>query len=152
MMNQENKPAEATVDPFDGKPTPEQTYPVTVDGQEVSLTLAQLIDAAAAGLSKRNQAARLSSAAANVPAGQIYAEFVAEYPDVRPEDIPEEVWQDAQTEGSLVSAYRRYENEQLRARLAALEQNERNRAQAVGSAAGEGEPAGVDPVAAALLA
>ena len=43
-----------------------------------------------------------------MPNGQIYAAFVEEYPDVRPEDIPQQVWEWAQQEGSLVSAYRKW--------------------------------------------
>ena len=69
---------------------------------------------------------------------------------MQPGDIPQEVWQDAQTEGSLVSAYRKYEIALLKAQLQALEQNARNRQQAVGSAAGDGQPAQMDPVIAAL--
>lgn len=82
----------------------------------------------------------------------IYAAFVREYPEIKPEDIPSEVWQRAQEENSLVSAYRRYEIETLKAKLAALEKNAENEKNAVGPAAGDGEPAGTDPVIAALLA
>lgn len=156
-MNQPtNQPGSKPFDgqnPFDENAAPAQeVYPVEVDGQTVPLTLEQLIEAAAAGLSKRSQAARMGRAAGQVPSGQIYAEFLAEYPDVRPQEIPEEVWRDAQEQGSLLAAYRKWENAQLKARLEALEQNDRNRRAAVGPAAGEGEPAYTDPVAAALLA
>ena len=114
-----------------------QTYPVEVDGDIVELTLEELIDAAAQGLSKRN--------------GQIYAAFVEEYPDVRPEDIPQQVWEWAQQEGSLVSAYRKWEIAELRDELAALEMNQKNRRAAVGPAQSDGEPTGADPVTLALL-
>ena len=118
-----------------------QTYPVEVDGDIVELTLEELIDAAAQGLSKRNAYIRRNRAANAMPNGQIYAAFVEEYPDVRPEDIPQQVWEWAQQEGSLVSAYRK----------AALEMNQKNRRAAVGPAQSDGEPTGADPVTLALL-
>lgn len=126
-------------------------YEVTVDGETLNLTFEQLLEAAAAGLSRRNESARLTRAAARVPSGEIYAAFLREYPDVKPEEIPQSVWQDAQAEGSLVSAYRKWEIERLRAQLAALTTNRKNQETAVGPAAGDGEPAGTDPVAEALL-
>ena len=109
-----------------------QTYPVEVDGDIVELTLEELIEAAAQGLSKRNAYIRRNRAANAMPNGQIYAAFVEEYPDVRPEDIPQQVWEWAQQEGSLVSAYRKWEIAELRDELAALEMNQKNRRAAVG--------------------
>ena len=117
-----------------------QTYPVEVDGDIVELTLEELIDAAAQGLSRRNAYIRRNRAA-----------FVEEYPDVRPEDIPQQVWEWAQQEGSLVSAYRKWEIAELRDELAALEMNQKNRRAAVGPAQSDGEPVGADPVTLALL-
>ena len=114
-------------------------------------TLEELIDAAAQGLSKRNAYIRRNRAANAMPNGQIYAAFVEEYPDVRPEDIPQQVWEWAQQEGSLVSAYRKWEIAELRDELAALEMNQKNRRAAVGPAQSDGEPVGVDPVTLALL-
>ena len=128
-----------------------QTYPVEVDGDIVELTLEELIDAAAQGLSKRNAYIRRNRAANAMPNGQIYAAFVEEYPDVRPENIPQQVWEWAQQEGSLVSAYRKWEIAELRDELAALEMNQKNRRAAVGPAQSDGEPTGVDPVTLALL-
>ena len=128
-----------------------QTYPVEVDGDIVELTLEELIDAAAQGLSKRNAYIRRNRAANAMPNGQIYAAFVEEYPDVRPEDIPQQVWEWAQQEGSLVSAYRKWEIAELRDELAALEMNQKNRRAAVGPAQSDGEPTGADPVTLALL-
>lgn len=128
-----------------------QTYLVEVDGDIVELTLEELIDAAAQGLSKRNAYIRRNRAANAMPNGQIYAAFVEEYPDVRPEDIPQQVWEWAQQEGSLVSAYRKWEIAELRDELAALEINQKNRRAAVGPAQSDGEPVGVDPVTLALL-
>lgn len=128
----------------------EETVTLTVDGQEITLTMEQLVQAAVSGLSRRAEVIRMAGAAGQVPDGQVYANFIAAYPEVQPGDIPQEVWQDAQMEGSLVSAYRKYEIAQLRARLKALEQNAANRRQAVGSAAGDGQPSQIDPVVAAL--
>ena len=116
-----NPEQEMTVNPFAQEQAAEiqpqentQTYPVEVDGDIVELTLEELIDAAAQGLSKRNAYIRRNRAANAMPNGQIYAAFVEEYPDVRPEDIPQQVWEWAQQEGSLVSAYRKWEIAELR--------------------------------------
>ena len=129
-----NPEQEMTVNPFAQEQAAEiqpqenaQTYPVEVDGDIVELTLEELIDAAAQGLSKRNAYIRRNRAANAMPNGQIYAAFVEEYPDVRPEDIPPQVWEWAQQEGSLVSAYRKWEIAELRDELAALEMNQKNR-------------------------
>ena len=120
-----NPEQEMTVNPFAQEQAAEiqpqenaQTYPVEVDGDIVELTLEELIDAAAQGLSKRNAYIRRNRAANAMPNGQIYAAFVEEYPDVRPEDIPQQVWEWAQQEGSLVSAYRKWEIAELRDELA----------------------------------
>ena len=129
----------------------QQTFPVPVDGQVVELTLDELIQAASLGLSRQNAYVRRNRAAAGMPNGQIYAAFVEEYPDVRPEDIPQQVWEWAQQEGSLVSAYRKWEILTLKDELAAMEMNRKNRRAAVGPAQSDGEPAGVDPVTLALL-
>lgn len=153
--NQTELPLES--DPFLQMPPEEAaasgapTYPVTVDGETRDLTLDELIDAAARGLSKENGYVRRNRAAAGISDGQIYAAFVEEYPDVRPEDIPPEVWEWAQTEGSLISAYRKWELLTLKDELSALQMNQKNRKAAVGPAKGDGEPSGVDPVTLALL-
>ena len=144
--NNRNPKNTMPLDPFAAAEAPvqsaETTYPVEADGEIHELTLDELIEAAAQGLSRHN---------AYVPNGQIYAAFVEEYPDVRPEDIPQQVWEWAQQEGSLVSAYRKWEIAELRDELAALEMNRRNRRAAVGTAQTDGEPAGIDPVTLALL-
>lgn len=129
----------------------QQTFPVPVDGQMVELTLDELIQAASLGLSKQNAYVRRNRAANGIPNGQIYAAFVEEYPDVKPEDIPQQVWEWAQQEGSLVSAYRKWELLELKDELAAMEMNRKNRCAAIGPAQSDGEPAGVDPVTLALL-
>ena len=98
---EENRP----LDPFAAAEAPEMasetTYPVEADGEIHELTLDELIEAAAQGLSKHNAYVRRNRAANTLPNGQIYAAFVEEYPDVRPEDIPQQVWEWAQQEGSL---------------------------------------------------
>ena len=154
--------APAAADPFTqgapgqnaGDPTAQagqQTFPVPVDGTIRELTLEELLEAASLGLSKQNAYIRRNRAANTMPNGQIYAAFVEEYPDVKPEDIPPQVWEWAQQEGSLVSAYRKWEILELKDELAALEMNQKNRHAAVGPAQSDGEPAGVDPVTLALL-
>lgn len=143
--------AQGSAVPQEAQAGAQQTYPVPVDGQMVELTLDELIQAASLGLSKQNAYIRRNRAANGIPNGQIYAAFVEEYPDVRPEDIPQQVWEWAQQEGSLVSAYRKWEILELRDELAAMEMNQKNRRAAVGPAQSDGEPAGVDPVTLALL-
>ncbi|WP_125115761.1 hypothetical protein [Agathobaculum sp. Marseille-P7918] len=145
----QNMPAQNMGDP--AAQAGQQTYPVTVDGEMRQLTLEELIEAASLGLSKQNAYIRRNRAANGMPNGQIYAAFVEEYPDVRPEEIPPQVWEWAQQEGSLVSAYRKWEILTLKDELAALEMNQKNRRAAVGPAQSDGEPAGVDPVTLALL-
>ena len=157
MQEPNNRNPENTMplDPFAAAEAPvqsaETTYPVEADGESHELTLDELIEAAAQGLSRHNAYVRRNRAANALPNGQIYAAFVEEYPDVRPEDIPQQVWEWAQQEGSLVSAYRKWEIAELRDELAALEMNRRNRRAAVGTAQTDGEPAGIDPVTLALL-
>ncbi|MGI6180841.1 MAG: hypothetical protein ACOYIE_02035 [Agathobaculum sp.] len=158
-MNQKieaNPSAGAPANPFvphAAEPAAQQpeTYSVPVDGETRELTLDELIEAASLGLSKQNAYVRRNRAASGMREGQIYAAFVEEYPDVSPEDIPPQVWEWAQQEGSLVSAYRKWEVLTLKDELAALEMNQKNHRAAVGPAKGDGEPAGADPVTLALL-
>ena len=126
-------------------------YEVEVDGETLRLTLPQLIEAAQAGLSKRCQEVRRGGAARAVPNGEQYAAFLQEYPDVRPSDIPQAVWQLAAQEGSLLSAYRKYENTLLRAELETLRKNNDNAAREIGPAASDGENPAAYPVVRALL-
>lgn len=85
----------------------------------------------------------------DAPAGaspdRVYIDFIEEYPDVDPKSIPDEVWRQANREGSLLSAYRAYELKQYRARLAAVEQNEKNRRTCAGSVETAGSPPEPDP-------
>lgn len=70
--------------------------------------------------------------------------FLEAYPDMRDfeHDIPAEVWEKVRGGESLLPAYRAYENQQLRAELEQLRQNEKNRERAVGSMTGAGEVQG----------
>ena len=81
-----NPEQEMTVNPFAQEQAAEiqpqenaQTYPVEVDGEVVELTMDELLEAAAQGLSKRNAYIRRNRAANAMPNGQIYAAFVEEY-------------------------------------------------------------------------
>lgn len=129
----------------------EQRFHVPVDGEMQELTLDALIQAASLGLSKQNAYIRRNRAANGMPNGQIFASFVEEYPHIEPSDIPPQVWEWAEQEGSLVSAYRKWEILELKDELAALKMNQKNRQAAVGTAQSDGEPTGVDPVTLALL-
>lgn len=60
-------------------------------------------------------------------------EFLDVFPDVKAEDIPQEVWQRAAGGEGLVRAYALYENALLRSKLEALKQNGENRARSLGS-------------------
>lgn len=128
----------------------QETFAVTVDGEQLLLTMEQLLEAAQAGLNKRNGAIRTEQAAAQLERGGEYAAFLAEYPTVAPADIPPEVWEDAAREGSLVAAYRAHELRTLRAQLAALTKNRENAAQEIGAAGGDGEGPESDPIIRAL--
>ena len=90
MQEPNNRNPENTMplDPFAAAKAPvqsaETTYPVEADGEIHELTLDELIEAAAQGLSRHNAYVRRNRAANALPNGQIYAAFVEEYPDVRP--------------------------------------------------------------------
>jgi hypothetical protein len=62
--------------------------------------------------------------------------FLQAYPDVQAESIPIEVWRQVAQGESLVSAYALHENRQLRAQLAAQQQDRANRLRTPGSLGG----------------
>lgn len=64
---------------------------------------------------------------------KMIVEFVTAYPDVKPEDIPNAVWDEAVKTGNLAGAYARYENKQLKKRIETLENNNKNKARSTGS-------------------
>lgn len=129
----------------------EQLYAVTVDGQTMELTLEQLIAAAEQGLSKANSAARREQAARETPGGNVYQAFLDEYPDIRPDEIPSEVWDSANQSGDLLGAYRVYEIRKLREELEDLRKNADNRRMDAGSARSDGETTITDPIILALM-
>ena len=59
--------------------------------------------------------------------------FVRTYPDVKPADIPQSVWDDVRGGADLVSAYTKYENSRLKAQLEALKQQEKTKDRSTGS-------------------
>ena len=61
------------------------------------------------------------------------AAFIREYPDVKATDIPQSVWEEVKGGKSLVGAYARYENKQLRTELNTIKQNQKNSARSTGS-------------------
>ena len=61
-----------------------------------------------------------------------YADFVEQFPDVEPEDIPKEVFENAQS-SNLVSAYKDWLIKDLETKLKVKEQNEKNAKSAIGS-------------------
>lgn len=55
---------------------------------------------------------------------QMYAEFLQMYPDVKPEQIPAEVWQMVKQGHRLASAYAMHENKLLKQQLSGVEQQQ----------------------------
>ena len=126
-------------------------YPVEVDGQVMQLTLTQLINAARKGLQQANGEVRRDQAVSSVPEGETYRSFLHEYPDIRPTEIPPEVWDAANQSGDLLGAYRAYEIKKLREELEEYRKNEQNRRMDVGSARSDGENTTTDPIILALM-
>lgn len=70
---------------------------------------------------------------------QSFLRFSREFPEVKAEDIPGEVWKDfAEGKGDLADLFARQENKRLKAELAAMKQNEENRKKSTGSRATAG--------------
>ena len=74
-----------------------------------------------------------------------FKSFLEAYPNIKPEDIPEEVWTENASGKSLIDAYSKYENKMLKAKLAEYEKgnqtkeiNNKNAAASVGSLKGQG--------------
>lgn len=63
----------------------------------------------------------------------MFANFLQAYPDVKAEDIPQEVWNDAGRTFDLVGAYQRHENRELRKEIETLRQNNKNKERSTGS-------------------
>lgn len=69
-------------------------------------------------------------------------QFMEVYPDVKGEDIPQEVWKEVEQGAELLTAYVLYENRLLRAKLEAREHTDRNRSRSLGSLADGMAPRG----------
>lgn len=94
----------------------------------------------AAAEEKTRQEAQAREAAEREAARQKdFNAFLAAYPEVKPEDIPKAVWERVGAGESLVTAYTMERNRELTVRLAALEQNERNRERSPGSMSTRGD-------------
>ena len=61
-----------------------------------------------------------------------YADFIKEFPDVKPEDIPKEVFEDAEN-SSLREAYMKYQLEEQRKQIEILKKQNENKSSSVGS-------------------
>ena len=70
---------------------------------------------------------------------QSFLRFSREFPEVKAEDIPTEVWKDfAEGKGDLADLFARQENKRLKAELAAAKQEAENRKKSTGSRATAG--------------
>lgn len=71
-----------------------------------------------------------------------FMDFFQNYPDVKPEEIPQEVWE-RNTQGvPLKYAYMEYELKHLKDRLGKFEKNDSNSQSTAGSVTGQGAPEG----------
>lgn len=57
---------------------------------------------------------------------KMYLEFLEAYPDVKPEDVPVEVWKEVKEGRNLLDAYVRYENKRLKDEMAKFQQQQQN--------------------------
>lgn len=76
-----------------------------------------------------------------------YADFIKEFPDVKPEDIPKDVFLNAEN-SSLREAYMKYQIEEQKKQIEILKKNQENSSSAVGSTTERG---GVETKADAFL-
>ena len=63
----------------------------------------------------------------------MFANFLATYPNVKAEEIPKEVWDDAGRTFDLVGAYMRHQNRELMKEIETLRQNNKNKERSTGS-------------------
>lgn len=59
--------------------------------------------------------------------------FITLYPNVKSEEIPQSVWDEAERVGDLIGPYQKYESQKLREEIAQLKQNKKNRERSTGS-------------------
>lgn len=76
-----------------------------------------------------------------------FLDFANEYKDIKPDDIPKEVWKIySKGDCTLVQAYMKHENAQLKAQIAAEKKNAENKQRSTGSVTSAGKPTGkTDP-------
>ncbi len=92
-------------------------------------------------------------AAGKPDANEMVNRFLAEYPTVRAESIPKEVWDEVNRNGGdLLQAYRGYENKKLaeenkrlQKELESAKQQQKNKARSTGSTKSVGSAATIDP-------
>lgn len=65
--------------------------------------------------------------------------FLQTYPDVKPKDIPQEVWDDMNKTNNLVASYAKYEAKKLAEENKILTQNAKNKARSTGSMKSSGK-------------
>ena len=65
--------------------------------------------------------------------------FLQKYPDVKPKDIPQEVWDDMNNTNSLVASYAAWEAKKLASENEILKQNAKNKARSTGSMRSSGK-------------
>lgn len=63
----------------------------------------------------------------------MFANFMQAYPNVKADEIPKEVWEDAGRTFDLTGAYLRYQNRQLQEEIKTLRQNNKNKERSTGS-------------------
>lgn len=89
------------------------------------------LDALRAEIAELKEALSKKSAEADMIKGQL-GEFSALFPNVSPEDIPEEVWESVAVGGSLAAAYSLYHRKQQLRRNRVRELNDKNAALSTG--------------------
>ena len=62
-----------------------------------------------------------------------FEEFAREHPDIKPSDIPKEVWDDLEKTNNLTASYSRYEAKKIKEENAVLKKNAENKARSIGS-------------------
>lgn len=67
-----------------------------------------------------------------------YQDFLKEFPDVNPEDIPKEVFEEAE-KSSLSNAYMKWQLKEAKKKLSVVEQNEKNSMATIGSVTETGQ-------------
>lgn len=70
---------------------------------------------------------------------KMFLSFHQNYPDVKADSIPKDVWAAVNAGADLTTAYAMHEAKSLRDRLAAMEQNQKNSARSTGSMSATGE-------------